>query len=331
MSNETKVKFRLPLLVWIIIIGIIGAIIFSMCTYTTKADEYAVKYQFGKIVDIETEPGLKTKTPFIQSIKKIKKPSRLYDLSASEVITSDKKNMIIDAFVVWQINDPKIFTSSLNASDTTAQSRLDTIVFNAIKTTVSSMTQDEVIASRNGTKDIEVVETTLDDVTLQEAATTDETKDVKIISISDKLMAAIGNQCDQYGIKVTNIEIKILDLPDENKNAVYNRMITERKNIATAYTAQGQSEAQKIKNDTDKQTSIMRSEADATKAKTIAEGEAEYMRILASTYNNPEKADFYLYTMELDTLRESLLKNPYDNVLIIDKNSPFASLFNGIE
>lgn len=331
MSNERETKFRLPVIAVILILVLIGFICFKMFTYTTRADEYAVRYQFGKIVSIESEPGLKTKTPFIQNVKKIKKPSRLYDLAASEVITSDKKTMIIDAFVVWSITDPRTFTTTLNASDATAQSRLDTIVFNAIKTTVSSMTQDEVIASRNNaTQNIEVVEADLEDVTLQESDAKETAEATQVISISNKLLSAIGSQCDQYGIEISNIEIKILDLPEENKNAVYNRMCTERKNIATAYTAQGKADAQKIKNDTDKQVSIILSEADAKAAETIAQGEAEYMKILADAYNDPEKADFYLYTMQLDTLKESLKKNRNDNVLIIDANSPFASLFNGI-
>ena len=327
MKNRKSI---LPITAILLIVLLVATIIFNMCTYVTKENQFAVVKQFGKIVDTADSAGLRFKTPFIQSVNYINKATRLYDLNASEVITSDKKTMIIDAYVLWNVTDAKLFTSALNASATTAQSRLDVIVFNAIKTTVSSMTQDEVIASRNGNKDITTVEVELDDLELQDIESEEKTEEVKKVSISDKLLDAIGSQCDQYGLKITDIEIKILDLPEENKSAVYNRMITERNNIATAYTAQGQSEAQKIRNNTDKEVSVMLSEAKAKAEKTIAEGEAQYMKILADAYNNEEKADFYLYTLQLDSLEKSLA-NKKNNVLIIDANSPFASIFNGIE
>lgn len=327
-----KSRFTIPFATLVLILVLLFSFVFNNISYVTAENQYSVVKQFGKIVSTNNTSGLRFKNPFIQSVNYISKSTRLYDLNASEVITSDKKTMIIDAFVLWKVTDAKLYTSTLNASDLTAQSRLDVIVFNAIKTTVSSMTQDEVIASRNGNKDIEIVDdSSLQDVDLQDIATEEDVDTpVKTISISDKLLECIGNQCDQYGIKITDIEIKILDLPDENKSAVYERMITERNNIATAYIAQGQSEAQKIRNTTDKEVSVMLSEAQANAEKTIAEGEAEYMRILADAYNDEEKADFYLFTLQLDSLRESL-KSRKDNVLVLDSNSPFASIFNGIQ
>lgn len=324
-------KKGMPFSVLAIILIIIGSIAFNSFAYITYENEYSVIKQFGKIVSVNNTAGLRYKAPVIQDVNYISKAVRMYDLNPSEVITSDKKTMIIDAYVLWKVTDARVYTQSLNASDYTAQSRLDVIVFNAIKTTVSSMTQDEVIASRNGSKDIDVVEATVDDVELQDYSIDDDAAgEVRTIAISDKLLECVGNQCAQYGMEITDIEIKMLDLPDENKSAVYERMITERNNIATAYTAQGQSEAQKIRNNTDKEVAVMLSEAKASAEKTIAEGEAEYMKILADAYNDEEKADFYLYSLELDSLTESL-KGSKDNTLIIDANSPFASIFNGIE
>jgi len=336
-------KTKIPFVAWIVVIMILASLIFNGIAYTTYENEFSVVKQFGRIVAVNNEAGLRFKNPFTQEVNYISKAVRLYDMNPSEIITSDKKSMILDCYVLWKVTDAKLFTSALNASEPTAQSRLDVVVFNAIKTTVSSMSQDEIIASRNGNKDIEAVEVSLDDVAindLDEEEAGGEAEDatekaeadtaVKSVSISDKLLASVGNQCDQYGIEITDIEIKILDLPDENKDAVYERMITERKNIATAYKAQGQSAAQMIKNTTDREVSVMLSEANANAEKTIAEGEAEYMRILADAYNDPEKADFYLYTLQLDSLEKSLAGSK-NNVLIIDQNSPFASIFNGIQ
>ncbi len=324
-----KNKIKLPFFAIVLVLIVVASIVFNSLAYTTREDQYSVVKQFGKIESINDTAGLRFKKPFIQDISYISKAMRLYDMNSSEVITSDKKTMIIDAFVLWTVTDAKTYTSALNASDNTAQSRLDVIVFNAIKTTVSSMTQDEVIASRNSKDNIEVLDVELDDVDINDIDADSDNKDVDVISMSDKLMECIGNQCEQYGIQINDIEIKILDLPEENKAAVYDRMITERTNIATAYTAQGQSAAQMIKNTTDKEVSVMISEAQAKAEKTIAEGEAEYMKILADAYNDAEKADFYLYTLQLDSLTESL-SGSKNNVLIIDSNSPFASIFNGI-
>ena len=121
------------------------------------------------------------------------------------------------------------------------------------------------------------------------------------------------------------VSIKILDLPGENKKAVYDRMKTERENIAAAYRAQGDSEGKKIRNLTDKETGVMISEATAKAAKIKAEGEAEYMRILSDAYNDPDKAEFYLFVRQLDAAKKSLVNG--NTTLFLDSDSPLASLF----
>lgn len=328
--NMEKKKVKIPFTLLFVILFIAGNMIFNSVAYVTNENQYSVIKEFGRIAAINDSAGLRIKKPFVQSVNYISKAIRLYDINESEVITSDKKTMIINAFVLWKVTDAKAFTSTLNASDITAQGRLDVIVFNAIKNTISSMTQEEVIASRNGKKEIDTIDTVLEDIELQNYEAEDtKNKEVKNIAISDKLLEAIGTQCAQYGIEIIDIEIKILDLPEENKAAVYERMITERNNIATAYKAQGQSAAQKIRNNTDKEVSVMLSEAQASAEKTVAEGEAEYMKILADAYNNQEKADFYMYSLQLDAVKKSL-SGKNDNVLILDKDSPLADIFNGL-
>ena len=151
----------------------------------------------------------------------------------------------------------------------------------------------------------------------------------KIAPLSDRILKKLDNDYDpeQFGITIHAVKIKMLDLPDENKDAVYNRMITERKNIAAAYKAQGESEAQKIRNMTDKETEIMISEASAKAAELEAEGEAEYMKILSDAYNDEEKAEYYLFVRQLDAARKSL-KNG-NTTLFLDKDSPIADIFAG--
>ena len=324
----------------VFIVVVVALVVVSGSFYTTMENEYSVVKQFGKIVQTNDTAGLRMKMPFVQTVNYVPKAVQIYDLPASEVITSDKKTMIVDAYVLWKVTDAKAYTQTLNASASTAQGRIDVIVYNAIKTTISSMSQEELIASRdtavkivNTTDETEDIE--INDIESQEldeegnVIEDNEKEEVEIIVISDRLEQCIGNQCDQYGIELSDVKIKVLDLPDENKEAVYNRMITERNNIAAAYKAQGESEAQIIRNTTDKEVSVMLSEAQAKADATVAEGEAEYMRILSEAYNDEGKADFYLFSLQLDTIKESVTNG--NTTIFLDKDSPVAQIFNGVQ
>ena len=123
------------------------------------------------------------------------------------------------------------------------------------------------------------------------------------------------------------MEVKKLDLPDDNKQAVYNRMISERENIAAQYIAEGKSEAKMIENTTDKEVSIMLSDAQAKAEATVAEGEAEYMRILSAAYSDPEKTDFYSFVRAMDAVKESMTGD--NKTIILSDDSPIAQIFNG--
>lgn len=325
-------KTLILIFVFVVLISASGAF------YTTMENEYSVVKQFGKIVQTNNTAGLRLKIPFIQTVNYVPKALQIYDLPSSEVITSDKKTMIVDAYVLWDVTDAKAYTQTLNASSSTAQGRIDVIVYNAIKTTISSVTQEELIASRDTATKIETTNEDGGDIETndiesqkmdEEGNIIDEEEEVEIIVISDRLKKHIGNQCDQYGIDIQDVKIKVLDLPDENKEAVYNRMITERNNIAAAYKAQGESEAQIIRNTTDAEVSVMLSEAQAKADATVAEGEAEYMRILSEAYNDAGKADFYLFSLQLDTIRESVTNG--NTTVFLDKNSPVAQIFNGVQ
>lgn len=328
-----KKKRNMTVMFFVILIA--GVFVFKISTYTTQENQYTVVKQFGKINTINQTAGLRVKVPLIQTVNTIPKSMQFYDLPKSDVITSDKKTMIADAYVLWKVVDPRLFTSSLNANTDTAEGRIDVIVYNAIKTTISNMTQEEVIISRDDKIEVSQGDTALEDLEIRDISAEDAEKKEKtdekpeVIAISKRLLERVGSQCDQYGIKISNIEIKVLDLPDENKSAVYQRMITERNNIAAAYTAQGKSEAQMIKNTTDREVRVMKSEAGANADKIVAEGEAEYMKILSDAYNDEGKADFYLYTKSLDAAKSSLVNG--QNTLFLDKDSPIAQIFLGAD
>ena len=273
--------------------------------------------------------------------------------------------MEVDAYIIWRVTDPVKFTQTLNSSTASAESKISAMVYGSLKATVSSTSQEELIASRDATLDkaeeddaldVEVQDITSEDLKEDTEASSGagstgaagtettgteskeqskETEDgmtvidenTRVISLSNKILEQLNKDYDpeQYGIEIQMVKIKKLDLPDENKDAVYNRMITERKNIAAAYKAQGESEAQKIRNTTDRETAVMLSEAEATADRLEAEGEAEYMRILSDAYNDPDKAEYYLFVRQLDAAKKSLENG--NTTLFLDSDSPLASIF----
>ena len=293
----------------------------------TKENQYKLIRQFGRVQRVISTSGLSFKMPFVESVDTIPNELLLYDLPASDVITSDKKSMIVDSYVLWQITDPLKFAQTLSCSVSNAERRIDTIVYNATKNTISNMKQDEVIMSRDGKMTI-TVEQSESDVVNNDLELPSETKEVvEITSLTEEIMEQINHVEDQYGIEIVTVEVKKLDLPDDNKQAVYTRMLSERENIAAQYTAEGASQAKMIENTTDKEVAIMISNAEAEAEKIIAEGEAEYMRILSDAYSDPEKTDFYSFVRALDALKASMTGD--NKTIILSDDSPIAQIFNG--
>ena len=246
--------------------------------------------QLGEVVDTKTEPGIYFKIPIIQSTKNIYVGERLYDIPSSEVITSDKKSMIANCYVTWKITDPKKYYQTLS-SEAVAQGRIDVVVYNAMKNVISSTSQDDVIGGKDG-------------------------------SLGETIMKKIS--MEQYGITITANEIKVLDLPDVNKEAVYNRMISERNAIAAEYKANGERDAKNIRSVADAKARTLISDAQVIAATTKAEGESEYFKTLADAYGaSPERQEFYNFIIGLDAMKESLTNG---GTIAIDKDSPLYNI-----
>nr|WP_294652139.1 protease modulator HflC [uncultured Blautia sp.] len=280
-----------------ILIGVAAVVVAVGASVTvTQQNEYKLIRQFGKVDRVISSPGISFRIPFIESTQSLPKETMLYDLAASDVITKDKKTMISDSYVLWKISDPLKFAQTLNSSVESGESRINTAVYNATKNAISSMSQDQVITSRDG-------------------------------ELSDMVMTAIGTNMDQYGIELLKFETKQLDLPDDNKEAVYERMISERDNIAATYKAEGSSEAKVIRNKTDKEVAIQISDAKKQAEILEAEGEQEYMKILAQAYGEEDRSEFYSFVRSLDALKTSMKGG--DKTVILSSDSPIAQIFEG--
>lgn len=325
-TEETGKKSRFTMVP--VVLLLLAAFFFLLSSMVvTKENQFKLIRQFGRVERVQTKAGLSFKIPFIESVDTIPKELLIYDLPASDVITSDKKTMIVDSYVLWHVTDPLKFAQTLSGSVGNAEGRIDAIVYNATKNTISNMKQDEVIRSRDGKMTITVEEADSDVKNNDLELSTAVEEVVEITSLTEKIMEQMDHVEEQYGIEILAVEVKKLDLPDDNKQAVYARMISERENIAAQYTAEGKSEAKMIENTTDKEVAIMLSDAEAKAEAAVAEGEAEYMRILSDAYSDPAKTDFYSFVRALDALKESVKGD--NKTVILSDDSPIAQIFNG--
>ena len=274
-------------------------IVLANSVYTVRENQYACRVQFSKIVDTTAESGLHFKIPFIESIKYFSKATQLYDIPPSEVLTSDKQNMTVDCYILWQISDPLKFYQSLGSA-TVAEDRLNNLTYNQLQTVMGTLAQADIVNMEDGAKRNEIYE---------------------------GIAATVDGAAAQYGIHVVDVKIKQFDLPESNLNAVYTRMISERNQMAEKYTAQGNQEATMIRNEVDRDVNIMLSNAKAQAAQLEAEGEAEYMRLLAAAYDSDDKKDFYEFTLALDALKKSLTGE--EKTVILDANSELAQILMG--
>ena len=285
--------------VGLISLALLVVIVLSGSFFTVWEDEYACTVRFSKIISTTSEAGLHFKLPFVDSVKYFTKATQLYDIPPSEVLTSDKQNMTVDCYILWSINDPKLFYQRLGSTGN-AEQRLDALTYNELKTVMGTLAQADIVNMEDGAKRNDIYNSIATDV--------------------DSLARA-------YGIRVEDVKIKQFDLPESNLNAVYNRMISERNQIAEKYTADGNYEASIIRNDVDKQVNILVSNAQAEAAKLEAEGEGEYMRMLAEAYQTKDQQEFYEFTRALDALKESL--DGTEKTVILDKNSKLGQILMG--
>ena len=268
--------------------------------YVVEENQYACIFRFSEIVETTGESGLHFKIPFIDSVKYFSKATTLYDIPPSEVLTSDKQNMTVDCYILWRISDPLKFYQTLGSS-TVAEERLNALTYNELKTVMGTLAQADIINMEDGGKRNEIY---------------------------DSIAADVDELAKTYGISVVDVKIKQFDLPDSNLNAVYSRMISERNQIAEMHSAQGNQQAAMIRNEVDKNVNIMLSDARARAAELEAEGEAEYMRLLAEAYDTADKKDFYEFTLALDALKQSLTGE--EKTVILDADSELAKILMGI-
>lgn len=275
---------------------LIAAVTLFSSAYTVGENEYACVVRFEKIMSTTEQAGLHFRVPFLEAVKKFPKAVMFYDIPPSEVLTSDKQNMTVDSYVLWKIENPRLFYQALG-NIAVAEQRLDALTYNALKNIMGTLAQKDIINEEPGSERNDIYE---------------------------GIAASVTTIAKNYGIQVVDVKIKRFDLPEANEQAVYARMISERNQIAEKYTADGQYEASIIANDVDKRVNILVSNARAEAAKLEAEGEQEYMRLLAEAYDTADKQDFYEFILSLEALEKSLASG--EKTVILGRDSALARI-----
>lgn len=265
--------------------------------YIVKESEYAVVRQFGEVVKFESEPGLNMKVPFIQSVTRLPKNQMTYDISEEEINTKDKKRIIIDNYAVWRITDPKALISNAGTIDK-AESRMEEFIYSVIRTELGQLKYDEIINDENSSRG----------------------------SINDRVTARVNELLlnDNYGIEVVDVRIRRTDLPTENEQSVYTRMISERQSIAQLYLSEGDADKRRIEAQTDRQVQEMLATANKAASVIQAEGEAEAAKIYNSSFS--KDPEFYSLYRTLESYKKTVGE---ETVIILPSTSPYAKMLSG--
>lgn len=265
--------------------------------YIVPEGKIAFVTQFGKIMSTTTEAGLHVHVPFIQKASYLTNKVMVYDVSPSEVLTADKKAMIVDSYALWKIQDVTRFIRTVgNIGE--LQKRIDATVYSNIKNIMGGLQQNEIISDEETARD----------------------------SLNKQVTERAADELKSYGVEVLRVEIRRYDLPADNLDAVYKRMISERRQMAASYKAEGELQAAKIRNNTDKDYIITVGEAEAAAKRIEGEAEKEYMAILEELYGKKDQAEFYKFMLELDALKQSLQG---EKTVIVGPDSVLGKIIKG--
>ncbi|NBI31049.1 protease modulator HflC [Chengkuizengella marina] len=290
MKNQKKLITAIIVVALVILLGFTSLFI-------VNEGEYKVVLQFGEAVQIYQDPGIKFKIPFIQSVTSLPKRQMLYDSNPTPILTKDKKPIEVDNYTVWRIENPKQFLQTAQTISN-GEKRIDNAVYNTVRRKLSEIDYGDIISETGSARG---------DLNKQ---------------ISDEVASVLER--DEYGIKIVDVRIKRTDLPNENKESVFKRMISDRRAIAARYLSEGDEEYRKITSNADRLAKELIAEAQATSKKIIAEGEQEAASIYNAAYG--KDAEFYNLYRTLESYITTFQGEP---IIMLPITSPYAQILLG--
>jgi len=250
----------------IVIIIVAVVVVANSAFFALDETELAIVTQFGKYIRSVEDPGLHLKLPFIQNLQYFDKRVLEYDASPAEVLTKDKKNLVVDNYARWRITDPLRFYQTVK-NEAGAQDRLNDIIYADVREEMAKHDLSEII-------------------------------DIRRQGIMDAITKKTALRAQQYGIKIIDVRIKRADLPPEVEESVYKRMRAERERIAKKYRSEGEEEAAKIRAETDKERAIILAEAYKEAEGLRGEGDAKATTIYAQAFTKDPEFYQFLRTLE---------------------------------
>jgi membrane protease subunit HflC len=278
----------------IIVLAVLGAILLSSSLYTVNETQVAIKLRLGEIVSVESKPGLKFKTPFVNNVVSFDKRIQTLDSAAESFLTVEKKNVVVDSYVKWRIVDTEKFYISTGGAMSAANLRLAQNNQDALRGEFSKRTIIEVVSDE---------------------------REAIMANVKAKLETIAE---DEYGIEVIDVRIKRIELSQEVRNSVYSRMETERKGLANKYRSEGAEEAEKIQAFADKERTIILADAYRDSEKIRGEGDAISASNYAEAYN--QDVDFYSFYRSLESYKKSF--SDQGDILVLNPDSEFFRYFN---
>lgn len=275
-----------------VVLLIVVAALLSFSVFTITETQQGVVTQLGKPVRVVKSPGIHLKIPFIQQISYFEDRLLDYDSAPTEVVTKDKKALVVDNYSRWRITDPLLLLQTVR-DENGAQARLDDIIYSELRVELGQHDLIEIVATKR-------------------------------TQIFEKVIRASNEKAREYGIEIADVRVKRADLPVENEKAVYGRMRAERERIARQYRSEGKEEALKIRSETDKQKTILLAEAYEKEQRLRGEGDAEAVRIYAEAYQRD--TDFYDFIRTLDAYKKSLKDK---TTVILPPDSEFLRFLKG--
>ena len=278
------------------ILVIIGAALFlivSSALYTVDETQTAIKLRLGEIVTVETTPGLKFKTPFVNNVVKFDKRIQTLDAPAERFLTGEKKNVIVDSYVKWRIIDAEQFYKSTGGNIARTNNRLAQIIKTGLKSEFSKRTIADVVSGERS-------------------------------EIMANILKMANNDIVEFGIKVIDVRIKRIDLSQEVSNSVYRRMQAERQRVAKEFRSKGAEEAEIIRAAADKKRTIILANAYRDSEIIRGEGDAVSANNYAQAYN--KNADFYSFYRSLESYKKSFGQN--NDIMVLNPNTEFFRHFN---
>ena len=254
------------------VVVIIALILIPTFFFTVDQTQYAVVLKFGEITKVIVDPGLHTKTPFIENVIKYDKRIQTYDVPAERIFTQDKKTLLVDTYALWRINDPQKFLETVKTFNQ-ATNRIDDIVYSILRNSFGKLEYDTIISAERG-------------------------------AILEEVTRLAQVEMKSFGIDMVAVRVKRADLPDENELAVFNRMKSEREQEAAQIRAEGDKAARELRADADKTVTITLAEAKKDSEILRGTGDASALAIYAEAFSMDP--DFYEFWKRLEVYDNTL-------------------------